>query len=215
MVLWGSYAVTTAADAVGAPGGLAAMHVSSETLRQPPPHLPARELGWAFDLYASPHNAPAAGVAAQMVNELRAASRNAARLCMPCWRRASQDAKRPKRGSVGPTDHGSLMAAASAIHEAAEKKKAAAARKKDKTELASDNYLRKAIAEYSTCVEADPACAIAWFNRGVAYSRVNKERQAIEDFTKVVDLGPRAGVPREFSLGGGHAARDVRAARQV
>ena len=131
-------------------------------------------------------------------------------------RRAGQDAKRgPKRGTVGPQDHASLMAAAAAIHEAAEKKKAAAARKKDKTELACSSYLRKAIAEYSVAVKADPGCAVAWFNRGVAYSRINKERQAIEDFTKCVDLGPRAGVPPGFSLGGGHAARDVLAPWQV
>jgi len=126
---------------------------------------------------------------------------------------AAAGAKRPKRGTVGPTDHGSLMAAATAVHKAAEAAAAAANRKKDKAELASDAYLRKAIAEYTRCVEADPGCAIAWFNRGVAYSRVNKERRAIEDFTKVVDLGPHAGVPRDFARAPGAAGGGAKGGR--
>lgn len=48
----------------------------------------------------------------------------------------------------------------------------------------------RAIADYTTAIELDAACADAWFNRGISWYEVGDYEQSISDLTEAIRINP-------------------------
>jgi hypothetical protein len=56
---------------------------------------------------------------------------------------------------------------------------------------AESGYLRVAISDFTDVIKVDPFNSSAFYNRGVAYIRLNKLEEAISDFDRAIELDPK------------------------
>ncbi len=57
--------------------------------------------------------------------------------------------------------------------------------------LLEKNQFREAITEFDLAIEANPKDALAYYDRGVAYERIEKLDQAVADYTSALALNPK------------------------
>lgn len=68
-------------------------------------------------------------------------------------------------------------------------------------ELISHNRISEAINLINDTLDSEPQNDAAWFWRGKLHWRMGNRRQAINDYTKAVDINPNSPAQRAIELG--------------